>query len=318
MFQHLFSNLIHIKNIAITLFLLLLLVGCSDKTSTTEVLIDNPTDKAMVILYDQEKLEIPALSYLKKEMTFGPHTLSFVEGEFHPSIDKQILPFFINPSALKTFNFNPSGQVYVYAKEYYGEGHIPEPATFNLAGYAYEDDVSLINNFSFPTIQDYGIHEAFPEILETNADFKMLTKLFRTADYDKYYRESWGLVPTKTDVPDSLSQNNKKFLSFSQPFQTSFDTSDYNDRPEFKALLDEYIEAILLASKAYETKGQFKDAQSKIHRISLKFDELSDYSSADSNYVNSLISVSSVEGKNSVSRFHTDFIFFETKPYTSN
>lgn len=280
----------------------LMLLGCGDGGNTQLITIDNPTNSKMVILYDDEKLEIPALGYIEKEMVFGEHSFSFLEGEFESSINQKKLPFKLYPSPPKVkLVINPSSIPYVVTSEYYGTGSMPSSKITNIEGYAYDDDATVIPNFSFTMIHDIGIHEPFPDEIQTSNSYQRVTKVFRFPDYDKYYREIWLGEPQKTTEPNSKTISYSSFMDIEDPLPTQFDLMRFNDRPEVKAVVEKYAQTTLEYLNTFESRDKSKDKFWEASHIRDDLNKMAGFTYSDDVYLLNNIG----------NHFYNGFVFFE-------
>jgi len=155
--------------------------------SGIKVEMDNPTSQAITVAIDGKEYNLAPMELIKVEgLKKGPHTMS-VDGGADISFD-------LEGDAL----LNPTRSLYVTDVQEYSTGggdmDTSEWVTVEIDGEEYFGPIKLYENQ--PVIKMDGIKigllEEFPDEVETLKNGSVfMTKIFRKADYFKYYEEAY-------------------------------------------------------------------------------------------------------------------------------
>lgn len=161
----------------------LLMTACG---SGLKVEMDNPTDQTITVTVDGKEYTLAPLELLPiKGLKKGEHTMQMAGG---PE-----LTFTLETSSM----LNPTLSLYVTDKtEYSGTGGDMDDSDWvdvTIDGVDYWGPIEVIENQ--PVIKmdkiNYGVLTDFPEEVDTVRDAVIHTKIFRKADYPKYYEEAY-------------------------------------------------------------------------------------------------------------------------------
>ena len=161
----------------------LLMTACG---SGLKVEMDNPTDQTITVTVDGKEYTLAPLELLPiKGLKKGEHTMQMADG---PE-----LTFTLETSSM----LNPTLSLYVTDKtEYSGTGGDMDDSNWvdvTIDGVDYWGPIEVFENQ--PVIRtdkiNYGVTTDFPEEVETAREAVIHTKIFRKADYPKYYEEAY-------------------------------------------------------------------------------------------------------------------------------
>lgn len=268
-----------VRFIAISL-LFLFLIGCKENSSSTTLLIDNPTQLPMLIQIDETDYTIDSLSHLTIELPFGMHYMSFKQGKFHPKINQKKMPFFITPTNKKKLLINPSADTYVLTEQYYSKKDLvieyDKPKVIN--GYEFYDDPSVLNALYISSPYDYSLDEEFPETiyLSSAKEEEIKRKIFRFNDYHRYYLTEWADFVSKNDESYTYYAN-VKFASFAEPIETRNDLSPFKDRPNLFPLVKELDDLIVKLPTYVKDVESFETATNQVYDKINEIKKHSDY-----------------------------------------
>ncbi|MCD8185751.1 MAG: hypothetical protein LUD68_04625 [Rikenellaceae bacterium] len=164
--------------------LLLLMPSCG---SGLKVEMDNPTDQTITVAIDSKEYNLAPMQLIEVPgLKKGPHTMSVNGGaEMNFNLDENAL-------------LNPTLSLYVTDVQEYstdgGDMDTSDWVTVEIDGEEYEGPIKLYENqlvISMDGIK-IGLLEKFPEEVETLKNGSIfMTKIFRKADYPKYYEEAY-------------------------------------------------------------------------------------------------------------------------------
>lgn len=165
------------KNSFLLLIASILFYSCS--SNNVDLAIDNPSDRSIIVMVDTLMVEVPPKEVVWVEMGKGEHKITLED-------DSETVFNFTD----KAYMLNPTKSEYLKFEEFYGNSIMQSTYVSQIAskeimfyGIPMEGKYEVIKDLINPITWDYGARESLPEMVETDGDYEVLTKIL---DYNEF------------------------------------------------------------------------------------------------------------------------------------
>lgn len=161
---------------------IMILVATSCSISTTQVIVDNPTNDTLMLVIGKDSIVLNAKQYKFCNFNEGEYEVKYADTSFRLTVSD------------KTLLLNPTGSAYILeqaiysgnktiSKEQLRENRIPLD-TIHLAGIGLCGNLKRICNVVINDDFDFGIHQEFPKNVKLfYPKIKLLVKISREDDF---------------------------------------------------------------------------------------------------------------------------------------